>query len=124
MLDTSQNMPATLDSYAFDMDSEPQQPTRVLKRKQVKAANLIGHSMSQREVAKLVGVSEWTMSHWMKIPEFQDAVMESARADIADIRATKNRSIRLAWEKVEAELMSDDHGKALDVAREVVRTTS
>ena len=80
--------------------------------------------MSQREAAQAVKVSERTMVTWCKIPAFQDLVMEYARQDIADIRATKNRAIRLSWEKVEAELISDDHGKALDVAREVVRTTS
>ena len=126
MLEPTQNMPAIVDSYQVDTDSEPQANSRVLKRKQVKAANLLGYSMSQREVARIVGVSEWTMSHWCKIPEFQDLVIESARQDIADIRATKNRSTRTAWQIIEAKLAGKGEEltrEQVDIAREIGRAT-
>jgi transposase len=105
-----------------DSEPKPYKYVPVLKRKQLKAAVLLGQSMSQRDVAKIVRVSEWTVSMWCKLPDFQDAVMEASRADIAEIRATRNRLIREAQLIVEQELKDKASPKRVEIAREVVRS--
>lgn len=78
--------------------------------------------MSQREVARIVKVSEWTVSMWCKLPDFQEKVMEANMADIHELRATRNRLIREAQLIVEEELANKESPRRVEIAREVVRS--
>ena len=98
--------------------------TRQLTENQRVAAELLGRCHPRRDIYTATGLANRpaTISEWLAIPEFQDAVADANRRYIAELRETKSRLLQKSLDLVEAELDKAESKSRLEIAHSIVKS--
>ena len=94
-----------------------------MTEQQFVAANLVGRCVERKEILKAAGLRRSaTISEWLNIPEFQEAVAQANREYVAELREMKARIIAKSLALVEEEMEKANSKTRVEMAYGIVRS--